>query len=181
LIGKNVHQICPSPYNEQHDSYIQSYLKSHQPKVIGSTRVVHAKSKNNEIFPVRLSLSHARVSGKDYFTALIEKVIDRSVTMVIDDKGICQSIKGNLKPLFGYNNSEVEGHSINILMPPVIARTHDNLLNDYNPISKVQRVVGKVRNVEAMHKSGYTFPISLQVNYDEQQSNLQGKIIFIVK
>ena len=91
------------------------------------------------------------------------------------------NIKGNLKTLFGYNDSELEGKSINLLMPPVIARTHDNLLNDYNPKSKVQRVVGKVRNVEAMHKSGYTFPISLQVNYDEQQSNTLGKRIFIGK
>ena len=87
MIGKNVSEICPSPYNEQHDSYIQSYLRTHQPKVIGSTRVVHAKSKQDEIFPVRLSLSHARVSGKDYFTALIERVVDRSITLVIDDKG----------------------------------------------------------------------------------------------
>eukprot|EP01091_Cochliopodium_minus_P015626 TRINITY_DN561_c0_g1_i1.p1 TRINITY_DN561_c0_g1~~TRINITY_DN561_c0_g1_i1.p1 ORF type:complete len:707 (-),score=188.75 TRINITY_DN561_c0_g1_i1:30-2150(-) len=181
LIGKNVSVICPQPYSEQHDSYIETYLLTKQPKVIGSTRIVIAKAKTNETFHVRLSVSHAVVSGKDYFTALLERVVDRSVTMMIDDNGICMNIKGNLKTLFGYNNNEVEGKTINVLMPPNISRIHDNLLIDYNPSSKVQRVVGKVRNVEAMHKSGYTFPISLQVNYDEQQSKTLGKKIFVGK
>ena len=38
LIGKNVSVLVPPPYHEQHDSYMQNYLRTGIKRIIGQVR-----------------------------------------------------------------------------------------------------------------------------------------------
>ena len=170
----------PDPHRAHHDEYITRYVSTQKAKVMGSTRVLQAVTKSGKVIPIRLALSEGWVNGRFLFTALLERVVDRSFILTVDKKGIVLGVTGNAQPLFGYSNDELVGKTINMLMPPSVAKVHDHMLSVYNPHARVQRVVGKVRKVDALHKSGYTFPITISVRVDEQLMN-QGNMVFITK
>lgn len=78
MLGENIGVLMPSPYREQHTSYLRRYYETGEARAIGRIREVHARRKNGEVFPIELSISEAR-SGDDglLFVAIIRDVTDR--------------------------------------------------------------------------------------------------------
>lgn len=60
LVGQDVAVLMPSPYREQHGNYIQRYIESGQPKVLGASRIVEALHKEGYVMSLRFSLSEAK-------------------------------------------------------------------------------------------------------------------------
>lgn len=71
LSGHNVSILMPEPDQNNHDRYIQHYLKTGEKRVIGQGREVQAKRKDGIIFPVFLSVSEARYDGVRLFVGII--------------------------------------------------------------------------------------------------------------
>lgn len=72
VIGNNIKMLMPSPYHESHDGYIQNYLDSGIPKIIGVGREVQGLKKNGTIFPIRLAVSEVSLqNGRHLFTGII--------------------------------------------------------------------------------------------------------------
>jgi len=56
VIGQDVKILMPPDYASQHDGYLNSYLISGNPEILGVQREVSGRRRNGEIFPMRLSL-----------------------------------------------------------------------------------------------------------------------------
>ena len=79
VVGKNVNILMPSPYREQHDGYLQRYLKTGERRIIGTGRVVVGERKDGSTFPMELSVGEMK-SGKDrFFTGFIRDLTERQV------------------------------------------------------------------------------------------------------
>src|SRR5262249_32951699 len=52
VIGRNVSMLMPSPYRENHDSYIQRYKRTGEKRIIGIGRVVVGQRKDGSTFPM---------------------------------------------------------------------------------------------------------------------------------
>src|SRR4029078_84674 len=63
VIGKNVSMLMPSPYREQHDGYVERYLRTGERRIIGVGRVVVGERRDGLAFPVGLGVG-AGGSGK---------------------------------------------------------------------------------------------------------------------
>ena len=63
---------------------------------------------------------------------------------------------------FGYRKAEVMGHSINILMPQIIAKRHAELMDRFFRTGR-EIIFGMERDIWALHKEGYCFQIKLIV------------------
>jgi PAS domain S-box-containing protein len=64
MLGQDVTMLMPSPFQEEHDGYLEHYLRTGIKRIIGIGREVRAKSKNGRTFPVDLAVSeipHARL------------------------------------------------------------------------------------------------------------------------
>ena len=62
--GRNVSALMPHPYSSQHDSYIQQYQDSGNPRVLNTARDLHALHKDRWVFAVRLAVIKIVQNGK---------------------------------------------------------------------------------------------------------------------
>ncbi len=77
LIGQNVNLLMPAPYRDKHDDYIQRYMNTRVPRIIGIGREVTALHRDGRTFPVDLAVNKFISDGKTMFIGMIRDVSDR--------------------------------------------------------------------------------------------------------
>ncbi|MGN7204317.1 PAS domain-containing sensor histidine kinase [Pedobacter sp. SAFR-022] len=101
--------------------------------------------------------------------AIIESAIDGIIT--IDNRGLIESLNPAALKLFGYEETEVIGKNISVLMPEPDKSAHDGYLHRYDH-SGEKRIIGKGREVRGLRKDGTTFPFRLavsEVQYEDRK------------
>jgi two-component system sensor kinase FixL len=76
-IGRNVSMLMPSPYREQHDGYLQRYLRTGERRIIGIDRVVVGRRKDGSTFPMSLAVGETRSADGVFFTGFIRDLTER--------------------------------------------------------------------------------------------------------
>ncbi|NNK41526.1 MAG: PAS domain S-box protein [Myxococcales bacterium] len=103
-------------------------------------------------------------------------VIDPLIT--IDARGIIESVNPATKRIFGYEEKELIGKNVSILMPKGEQRAHDGYLRRYLETEE-PHIIGHGREVTCMRKSGEEFPADLSVN--EMWVNDERKFVGLVR
>jgi len=80
VIGKNISMLMPSPYREQHDSYLERYLRTGERRIIGIGRVVVGERKDGSTFSMELSVGEMKSNNKRFFTGFIRDLTERQKT-----------------------------------------------------------------------------------------------------
>ena len=76
-IGRNVSMLMPSPYHEEHDSYLARYLSTGNKKIIGIGREVTGRRKDGTTFPLHLSVGEIFTKGERKFTGILHDLSNR--------------------------------------------------------------------------------------------------------
>jgi len=77
VVGKNVKMLMPSPYRENHDGYIEQYLRTRERRIIGIGRVVVGERKDGSTFPMEIAVGEMRSSDRHFFTSFIRDITQR--------------------------------------------------------------------------------------------------------
>ena len=77
LLGRNLSVLMPPPFSRDHDKYIDTYMDTARPKIIGIGRDSLGKRKNGAVFPIHLSVGEARVNGEVVFVGVIRDISDQ--------------------------------------------------------------------------------------------------------
>jgi two-component system sensor kinase FixL len=80
VIGRNIKILMPSPYRENHDGYIERYLRTGERRIIGIGRVVVGERKDGSTFPMELAVGEMRSSNQRFFTGFIRDLTERQQT-----------------------------------------------------------------------------------------------------
>lgn len=80
VTGRNVNILMPSPYREDHDGYIERYLRTGEKHIIGLGRVVIGQRKDGSTFPMQLSVGETTGTGETFFTGFIRDLTERQLT-----------------------------------------------------------------------------------------------------
>jgi two-component system sensor kinase FixL len=80
VLGTNIKRLMPSPYRENHDAYIDRYLRTGERRIIGVGRVVVGERKDGSTFPIELAVGEMRSSDQRYFTGFIRDLTERQET-----------------------------------------------------------------------------------------------------
>jgi two-component system, LuxR family, sensor kinase FixL len=78
MLGRTVNTLMPTPYRDEHDGYLASYLATGVQKVIGIGREVTGLRRNGSTFPVHLSVGEWQVGGERHFTGILHDLTERS-------------------------------------------------------------------------------------------------------
>jgi PAS domain S-box-containing protein len=80
VIGKNVNVLMPSPYREEHDRYVENFLRTGEKKIIGVGREVTGERKDGTTFPMDLSVGEAKQDGEPIFVGIVHDLSERKHT-----------------------------------------------------------------------------------------------------
>jgi two-component system sensor kinase FixL len=78
--GRNVSMLMPSPYREQHDSYLARYLNTGERRIIGIGRVVVGLRRDGGTFPMELAVGEVKHDGDRLFTGFVRDLTERQRT-----------------------------------------------------------------------------------------------------
>ncbi len=93
--------------------------------------------------------------------AVIDTAVDGIIT--IDAYGVIESTNPAVTKLFGYQEDEMIGRNISMLMPEPDKSQHDRYLIKYGETKKAS-IIGKGRDVTGRKKDGTTFPFLLSIS-----------------
>lgn len=103
--------------------------------------------------------------------SILEGCVDAVVT--INQVGIIEFFNHAAETLFGYDRSEVIGENVLMLTPPEYHSKHDGFLKSYLD-TKIAKVIGHGREVNALRKDGTQTPILLSLS----EAMVEGEYVF---
>jgi len=112
---------------------------------------------------------------KEEKISLVLNSMDEGV-ITIYDNGVIQSFNKSAEKLFGYQEKEVVGENVKIIMPEPYRSQHDDILKAYLKTGKAN-IIGTGRDVPAVHKNGRVFTMRLAVS--ELPALINGRRLFI--
>lgn len=77
VLGRNVKILMSQPYRAQHDAYLQQYLHTREPQVIGIGRQVMGRRQDGTTFPMELAVSEVHVADKRLFAGIVRDISER--------------------------------------------------------------------------------------------------------
>ncbi|PTT39828.1 PAS domain-containing sensor histidine kinase, partial [Chryseobacterium sp. HMWF028] len=101
--------------------------------------------------------------------AIIETAIDGIIT--IDNRGKIESLNPSALKIFGYEEGELIGENISVLMPEPDKSRHDGYLINYQSTGE-KKIIGKGREVRGLRKDGSQFPFRLAVSEVQYQDRM---------
>src|SRR5215467_439060 len=196
VVGRNVKMLMPPPFHEEHDRYLEGYRQSGVRRIIGIGREVEGRRRDGTTFPMELSVGEARHRGEPLFVGIIrditerrqfkkelqesaeqlKAVVDTAVdgVILIDSLGNVRMFNPACERVFGYQQDEVLGHNVKMLMPTPFHEEHDHYLENYRR-SGERKIIGIGRAVEGRRKDGTTFPMELSVG----EARHNGEPLFV--
>ena len=76
VVGNNVNMLMPNPNKTNHDQYINNYMESRIPHIIGIGREVDGKRKDGSTFPFRLAVNEVVLAKQTLFTGFIHDLTE---------------------------------------------------------------------------------------------------------
>jgi PAS domain S-box-containing protein len=124
---------------------------------VQGTRLAGTTLDTTELTQAKQALEESEARAQ----AILETTVDGIIT--IDGDGMIESFNPAAEDIFGYDEEEVLGENVKMLMPPPYREEHDEYLRRYHETGR-RNIIGIGREVTGRRKDGSTFPMDLAVS-----------------
>ncbi|TPV56949.1 PAS domain S-box protein [Aestuariibacter sp. GS-14] len=186
LLGYDYHEALTLNVRDWDRKFPVEELLNIIQDIIKSPRLFHTRHmrKNGEIFDAEINARGFEIDGIHYLyastrdvtvfkrdaleskknSAKLQSIFHTmpDAVFVINAEGIIESVNEKGLVMFKYEESELIGKNISILMPPEHSQHHDGYLQRYIATGTAH-ILGKPRELKAVKKTGEVFPIELSV------------------
>ena len=193
LTGKPIELLIPEPLRDIHRKHRHQYFKAPKARAMGLGKDLFARDKNGRTFPVEISLGYYTLGTKKMAVAFITDVSERKkaeailraseeatrlimnsaldAIVCIDTNGCITVWNPQAEKIFGWTESEIKGHRLSeTIIPAQYRALHEAGLKRYLTTQE-QKVINKLIEITALHRSGREFPVELTIIPMRQKDN----------
>jgi two-component system sensor kinase FixL len=80
VLGRNISMLMPQPYRDEHDGYLDRYVRTGEKKIIGIGRLVSGERRDGSVFPMELNVGEVRTKEGRFFTGFVRDLTERQET-----------------------------------------------------------------------------------------------------
>jgi two-component system sensor kinase FixL len=149
-----VNLLMAEPYAGEHDGYIERYERTKEPRAIGRIRVVAARRKNGDVFPIELSVTEIHTDQEVHYAAFIRDISEkvRLQEQLLDNERLA-TIGATAAKLAHEIGNPLNSMSITLQLLQRRLRSYETVLDDAEKLKQV--VLNLCKNaVEAMPEGG---------------------------
>lgn len=175
LIGKNLDILLPPQIKKAHPALVIEYLANPISRKMGVGRNLYGIKKGGDSFPIEIGLNPIQKDGKIYVMSSVIDITERLKAeirfkaavqaapcgmLMINQSGIIELANKKTQEIFGYDEKELVGHPIEMLVPDDFKSPHPIFVKSYiaNPIP---RAMGIGRVLFGRHKTGKLIPVEI--------------------
>lgn len=184
LLGRNISVLTPEASRPLADGVGKNRDRLDHREVITLFQAGVGSRRGGEIFSLRAVVSDACQDGAPFFVAVIHDVSEETAAakaqrdselclraiigtipdglIVIDEHGVIRSFSPAAVRIFGYEEAEIVGRNVGILMPQPDSENHDAYIARYVASGK-PRIAGANRVVLGVRKNGEIFPHGISI------------------
>ena len=107
-------------------------------------------------------MSHKAQRNEERIRGILQTAVDSII--IINDRGKILELNRAVESLLGWSRRELLQQNIKMLMPEPISSQHDSYLEQYMR-TRLAKIIGQGRQVEAKHKNGETIPVRLAIGH----------------
>lgn len=74
VLGKNITMLMPEPYSNRHNQYIDNYIETSDPKIIGTGRELEGLRKDGTVFPMRIAVGELHLGEEKAFAGIVADI-----------------------------------------------------------------------------------------------------------
>jgi len=113
VLGQNVSMLMPEAEAREHDGHLARYREcAGEGVVVGSTRLVSARRKNGELFPVDLSVSHAKLESQIILIGMVRDISKQKVAEARQAQ-LSQIVQSSLNEIFVFDPETLKFSFVN--------------------------------------------------------------------
>jgi two-component system sensor kinase FixL len=158
VIGQNIRMLMPSPYRDEHDGYIERYIRTGKARIIGIGRVVVGQRKDGSTFPMELAVGEMRADNQRFFTGFIRDITQR------------QQAEARLQ--------ELQSELVHISRLTAMGEMASTLAHELNqPLSAITNYMKGSRRLLADHSDQTSVMVRDAIDKSAEQALRAGQII----
>jgi len=185
IAGQSLHAIIPERYRQLHDQGLERVTSGGRHHVIGQAVDLEGLRKDGSEFPIELTLSSWETKDGKHYGGIIRDVSERvkmeqdlrsseertrSIMESANDGIITADSKGNVLSwnraathIFGYEQADVLGQSLTIIIPEEYKASHEKGIERVTGGGE-HHVIGKSVELSGLHKDGHHIPVELSLS-----------------
>jgi PAS domain S-box-containing protein len=185
IVGQSLHAIIPERFRQPHDQGLERVGSDGKQRVIGHAVELAGLRKDGSEFPIELTLSVWETEQGKHYGGIIRDVSERvqmadelrtsearSVSIMesandgiitADSNGVVLSWNRAAASIFGYEESEVLGQSLTIIIPDEYKDPHEKGIERVSGGGE-HHVIGKSVELSGLHKHGHHIPVELSLS-----------------
>lgn len=178
LVGQPVECLVPARYRVHHDRHRDSFFSKPMARSMGAGRDLYGLRKDGSEFPVEVGLNPIQtaegtrvissivdITGRKRVEQQMRIMLDAAPNgmLMIDKTGKIMMLNLAMKSLFGYEEHELIGQSVDCLVPERYRGHHAGHRSSFFSEPKV-RSMGVGRDLYGLKKDGSEFPVEIGLN-----------------